>query len=200
MNSVDRKDPRVRRTRRLLMNALLGLLTEKSLQSITVSEITHHATLNRATFYLHYTDKFDLFISTARDLFHDTLMDALPREHIGHVEDIKTMVIATCNFVQQAIAQRSPQNKPFEPVIEAQIQEHLQDYLYVWLQSDAMKGTELTTCAKTTATLISRTILGCALRWMREPGSRTPEDVAEQVYRIVMNGYWRVKPEELQQQ
>ncbi|MEL6151836.1 MAG: TetR/AcrR family transcriptional regulator [Chloroflexota bacterium] len=187
-------DPRVRRTRRLLMDALLNLLAEKSLQSITVREITQAATLNRATFYLHYTDKFDLFISTARDLFHDTLIEALPGDHVSEVEDIKTMVIATCHFVQQAIAECSPLNKPFEPMIEAQIQSQLEDYTHEWLQSDAMSGTELTACIETTATLISWTILGCALRWMRAPASQTPEDIAEQVYTIVMEGFWRVKP------
>ena len=195
MKSTEKLDPRVIRTRRYLQDALLTLLTDKPLQSITVKDITDEATLNRATFYLHYTDKFDLFISTAHDLFHNALMEALPQNEIGHVDDVKTMVVITCHFAQQAIADCSPLNKPFEPMIEAQIQEQLQDYTRQWLQSEAMSGAKLTACVETTSTLISWTILGCSLRWMREPNGFTPEDIAEQVYTLIMDGLWRVKPE-----
>lgn len=53
-------DPRVRRTRQLLRNALVELIQEKGYNDITVKDITERATLNRATFYLHYQDKGDL--------------------------------------------------------------------------------------------------------------------------------------------
>ena len=55
------RDPRVRRTRQLLQDALRKLLEEKALDEILVQDITAAATVNRATFYDHYTDKFDLF-------------------------------------------------------------------------------------------------------------------------------------------
>ena len=56
----DRLDPRVRRTRQLLHEALRKLLDQKRFDDITVQDITEAATLNRATFYAHYPDKFAL--------------------------------------------------------------------------------------------------------------------------------------------
>jgi AcrR family transcriptional regulator len=56
----DRIDPRVIRTRNLLRGALIELIPEKGYEAITVKDITERATLNRATFYLHYRDKDDL--------------------------------------------------------------------------------------------------------------------------------------------
>lgn len=53
-------DPRVQRTRQMFEEALLNLLEEKDYQKITVQEITKRASLNRATFYLHYYDKDEL--------------------------------------------------------------------------------------------------------------------------------------------
>src|SRR5271157_3832447 len=57
-------DPRIRRTRRSLQDALEKLLSEKDFDEISVHDISETATLNRATFYDHYTDKFALLECT----------------------------------------------------------------------------------------------------------------------------------------
>lgn len=53
-------DPRVKRTMKMFEEALLELLSEKEYKKITVQEITKRASLNRATFYLHFYDKDEL--------------------------------------------------------------------------------------------------------------------------------------------
>lgn len=53
-------DPRVLRTRKMFEDALLELLEEKDYNKITVMELTERASLNRATFYLHYYEKNEL--------------------------------------------------------------------------------------------------------------------------------------------
>lgn len=63
-NKIDR---RVVRTRRLLRGALLSLIRERGFDVITVQDITERATLNRATFYLHYADKHDLLLQVIRE-------------------------------------------------------------------------------------------------------------------------------------
>ncbi|HVR22114.1 MAG TPA: TetR/AcrR family transcriptional regulator [Candidatus Polarisedimenticolia bacterium] len=50
-------DPRILRSRRMLMDSLAKLLIKKAFEDISIHEITDEATLNRATFYLHYPDK-----------------------------------------------------------------------------------------------------------------------------------------------
>jgi AcrR family transcriptional regulator len=64
-------DPRVRRTRRLLQDALLALAEEQDFAAITVGEITRRADVNRNTFYLHYRDKDDLVTQTLDALFDE---------------------------------------------------------------------------------------------------------------------------------
>ncbi len=54
------KDLRVRRTRKLLQKALLETTAEKGFANVTVRDIVERAMVNRATFYRHYEDKFDL--------------------------------------------------------------------------------------------------------------------------------------------
>jgi AcrR family transcriptional regulator len=54
------EDLRVRRTRKLLQKALLEATVEKGFAHVTVSDIAERAMVNRATFYRHYKDKYDL--------------------------------------------------------------------------------------------------------------------------------------------
>jgi len=62
-------DPRVLRTRDLLRQALVELSTEKSFSSLTISQVTAQAGLDRSTFYLHYPGLHALLEDCARELF-----------------------------------------------------------------------------------------------------------------------------------
>ncbi len=53
-------DLRVERTRRSIVNAFLELRTKKDLEKITVKELAERAFINKATFYAHYRDIYDL--------------------------------------------------------------------------------------------------------------------------------------------
>jgi AcrR family transcriptional regulator len=54
------REIKVAKTKELLKNTLVDLIEEKGFDSISVSDITLKAELNRGTFYLHYRDKYDL--------------------------------------------------------------------------------------------------------------------------------------------
>lgn len=60
-------DLRVRKTRRSLTEALIGLLGEKSYGGISVSEICSRAEVRRATFYKHFRDKDDLLVYIVKE-------------------------------------------------------------------------------------------------------------------------------------
>ncbi|MEH7175975.1 TetR/AcrR family transcriptional regulator, partial [Priestia megaterium] len=53
-------DPRIIRTRKLLMDAFIKVTRKKDFKDITIRDITDEATVNRATFYSHFQDKYDL--------------------------------------------------------------------------------------------------------------------------------------------
>ena len=63
------EDRRVRKTKkRLCRRALAALWPEKPLKSITVREISELADINRGTFYLHYSDVFDMVEKLQNDI------------------------------------------------------------------------------------------------------------------------------------
>lgn len=55
-----KEDLRVKRTRKLLYQALFSLMDRHSFKSISVKEICEEAMVHRATFYTHFNDKYDL--------------------------------------------------------------------------------------------------------------------------------------------
>jgi AcrR family transcriptional regulator len=71
-NKQQLEDLRVRRTRKLLMQALIELTIEKGFAAITVQEIADRAMVNRATFYRHYLDKHNLLDAYMREVYELT--------------------------------------------------------------------------------------------------------------------------------
>ena len=66
-------DPRILRSRRMLMDSLGRLLKNKRFEDISVQEIADEATLNRNTFYLHYPDKSALLLAMTESRFRDLI-------------------------------------------------------------------------------------------------------------------------------
>src|ERR1700685_2576201 len=66
-------DPRILRSRRMLMEALARLLSKREFEDLSVQEISDEATLNRATFYLHYPDKNALLHAMTESRFRDLI-------------------------------------------------------------------------------------------------------------------------------
>lgn len=51
---------RVRRTQKLLREALIDLIEERGFDTLTIGELTERAMISRAAFYRNYQDKYDL--------------------------------------------------------------------------------------------------------------------------------------------
>jgi AcrR family transcriptional regulator len=75
MASVDR---RVRRSRDALGDALVVLMQEKPFDSITVQDVLDRAGVGRSTFYAHYKDKNDLWLSDVEE-FLEMMAGSLSR-------------------------------------------------------------------------------------------------------------------------
>ena len=87
-----KEDQRVRRTRDRLGDALVELLVQKPFDDITVQDVLDGARVSRSTFYTHYRDKNDLFLSDAEEFF-ESMATALSRfgdnsERVAPVQEL----------------------------------------------------------------------------------------------------------------
>lgn len=64
-------DRRVKYTKMVLRESLVKLLKQKHITNITVKKICELADINRATFYAHYTDPYDLLRQIETGLLND---------------------------------------------------------------------------------------------------------------------------------
>ena len=95
-----KEDRRVRRTKKLLTQALTQLLQEKQINEITVKELTELADMNRGTFYLYYKDMFDML-----EKIEDGMFDALDsivslHEHDDVSERTKVILLDLFRFIE----------------------------------------------------------------------------------------------------
>jgi AcrR family transcriptional regulator len=65
-----KSDLRVRRTQKLIREAFIALIEERSFDAITVGEIASRAMVSRTAFYRYYEDKYDLVMK----LFEETVI------------------------------------------------------------------------------------------------------------------------------
>jgi AcrR family transcriptional regulator len=98
-------DSRILRTRDALGDALVALMREKDFDEITVQDVLDRAGVGRSTFYVHYRDKDDLFLSDVEDVlewFSTTLKQqgASPKrllpvqEFFTHIRDVREFYAA----------------------------------------------------------------------------------------------------------
>lgn len=65
----EKRDRRVERTRKLLHEALVSLIIEKDFEKVTVEDVVTRANVGRSTFYSHFKDIDDLFLSGFENLW-----------------------------------------------------------------------------------------------------------------------------------
>ena len=98
-------DRRILRTRDALGDALVALMHEKNFDDITVQHVLDRAGVGRATFYAHYRDKEDLFMSDMEEFFimaasvlkrHNASARRLVpiRELFSHLRDVREFYLA----------------------------------------------------------------------------------------------------------
>ncbi len=68
-------DLRIQRTKASIKSAFLELRAEKPVEKITVTELTKLANINKATFYLHYSDIYALSDEIEDGLIDEVLND-----------------------------------------------------------------------------------------------------------------------------
>ena len=95
-----KEDRRVRRTKKLLTQALTQLLQEKQINEITVKELPDLADMNRGTFYLYYKDMFYMLEKIEDGMFE--ALDAIVslHEHDDVSQQTNPILLDLFRFIQ----------------------------------------------------------------------------------------------------
>jgi AcrR family transcriptional regulator len=61
------RDRRINRTRQVIFETFISLISEKGFTQLSIKDITNQANISRSTFYAHYQDKYDLLDKTIQE-------------------------------------------------------------------------------------------------------------------------------------
>ena len=178
-------DPRMRRTRQLLQGALRDLLRTKSLDEILVQDITDAATINRATFYDHYVDKFALFEAMIASDFHKLLQERNVGFTGACAEGLTAMILAVCDYLQEVHRNQTDctRHEPFAPLMDNAITQAIRRILSEGLSKHRDK---LQVAPEVVASATSSAIYGAAMAWFRTANRQPAEDAVRALVRLIL--------------
>jgi AcrR family transcriptional regulator len=173
-------DPRIRRTRELLQQALANLLETKEFDKISVHDITDAATLNRATFYAHYPDKFALLECMVAARFQ-ALLDARGVVFDGTCQGaLRGIILGVCDFVAGSPGHGN--DRQMQPHMESAVVAVVRRMLLVGLRQQHRGGVS----PEMLASAASWAIFGAAREWSQTPGRLPSEQIADTVASLIV--------------
>jgi AcrR family transcriptional regulator len=153
-------DPRVKRTRGLILKSFGDLLSEKSFDSISVQDVTDKAQINRATFYKHFQDKYKLLDYSISQMFMQEIEKRTLNACHYTPENLRNLIIAVCEFLSHLHSDCVQPHQQFESLVETQIKKQIYELLTLWL-----KQTKTPISTEIPATVATWAIYGLASFW-----------------------------------
>jgi len=177
-SEIQATDPRILRSRRMLMDSLAKLLKEGNFENISVQEIADEATLNRNTFYLHYPDKIALLQAMTESRFRDLI----ERRGISFTDcngALRAVALGVCDYLAEltncsAKGALIPLEGSIIPVIEGMFMEGVAHHAIVPGIDPAL-----------IATTAAWAVFGAARRWHQSPDRIPAEEMAAKIEAMV---------------
>ncbi|MGG1550980.1 TetR/AcrR family transcriptional regulator [Paenibacillus ferrarius] len=182
-------DPRVIRTRRLLQDAFASLIQEKDFELITVRDIAERATVNRATFYAHFVDKFEILEVRLMESFMTIMNPRINGHEVLNEETIKSIFLGICEFHKSLNTICKRRSTSLVPVFEIQIKEKIQTILLSFIDKDKMlSNSNAQFLINTASIMLSWGMYGAAYTWNKEGCLISAESFVKQSLPLVMKG------------
>ncbi|MGP4060435.1 TetR/AcrR family transcriptional regulator [Halobacillus sp. H74] len=186
-------DLRVKRTRKLINEAFLKFIQEKGFDAMTIQEIADEALINRATFYLHYDDKYDLLEKMSSDVIQELISVINPpfdqADQEVNIERLKGSVTNVYQCIQkhqmfyQVMFGKNGINgfrNNLEEVIRDKFDRHIKKVVKDPTQFQIPKDLLLH--------FISAAFVAVIQWWLNQVEKPTPEEMANQLSKLITQG------------
>ncbi|HIW32211.1 MAG TPA: TetR/AcrR family transcriptional regulator [Candidatus Paenibacillus intestinavium] len=176
-------DPRVLRTRKLIMDSFIELSGKKEFKDITIKDITTEAMINRATFYYHFEDIYDLLEKVLSEVLLVNLNYEFYQNNELNEEVFVSIFKAITDF-QKSLSNRC--HRGYEDTIARIIREQLEVIFHKMLLKQ--NKTEEDEALKITAVLLSWGIYGASVEWRRDSQKMLSEQFIQLVIPYIRTG------------
>jgi AcrR family transcriptional regulator len=175
-------DPRVVRTRKLIMDSFIELSSKKEFKDITIKDITTEAMINRATFYYHFEDIYDLLEKVLSEVLSINIDWKIIEENELNEECMIHIFQAITNF-QVSLSTRC--HRGYEDTIARIIRNQLEIIFYKLLLKQNKK--EEDEALKLTAVVLSWGMYGASVEWRRN-SKIPPEEFIKPAIPNILSG------------
>jgi AcrR family transcriptional regulator len=156
----------------------------KSFEEISVQDITEAATVNRATFYDHYTDKFALMEAMIAGGFHELLYERQLRYDAGCPAALLAIIQATCDYLVQVHSRgECDRQTAFAPLMDAAIAKAIQRLLIEGLQREKQPSA---ISPELIAASASAAICAGVKQWFSTPERPPAEALVAQLQELIL--------------
>lgn len=179
-------DLRYVKTEELIRDALLGMASERSIDKITVKDLTERARISRKTFYLHYESLPDLLETMQTDIYAG-LVSGL--ESCVFPNDIRTIV----HVIFENESHMTSVQRDFCKTAGGYSHQHFADYLatFPWKTHDLGQSSDRGRWQLDIRFFAAA--MQCMLRYQKWEGrKRTPSEAAELALRYITQGLSQV--------
>ncbi len=159
----------------------------QSLDEISVQDITGAATVNRATFYDHYNDKFALFEATVAGEFHKLLQERNVTFDGTCLFALSAVILAVCDYLTETHAQSTNclGQSAFEPLLEAAVTTSIKRILLPGVRQQASASKSFLT-PEIIANATSCAIYGAVKEWFYTPDHPPAEQIVPQILPLIL--------------
>jgi AcrR family transcriptional regulator len=179
----------------LLLDALLELIPEMGFYAITVQAITERAGLNRATFYLHFTDKDELLSAAIKDVLAELENISIPRESHQNTIDMDSSkdlfvhffehVARHGDFYRVMLGERSVAS------FALQMQDYIEQMGLRWLAQANINKNRMTIPVEIFMSFLGAAYLGVIKWWIQNDMPYSAEYMAAQFMELTLMGIHR---------
>ncbi|MFC4409030.1 TetR/AcrR family transcriptional regulator [Chungangia koreensis] len=179
----NKTDLRVIRTRKLIMDSFIELSGRKEFKDITVKDLTEEAMVNRATFYYHFQDIYDLLEKALSEVLSINL-NCDSYENNGFNEKTFVGIFNAITDFQKSLSTRC--HRGYEETIARIIKDQLEVIFYRLLRKERPTEDELG--QKTMAAMLSWGMYGASVEWRRHSKEFSPEEYIKLVFPYISKG------------
>jgi AcrR family transcriptional regulator len=189
MKAGEKEDPRVRRTRELLVQAFTELLLEKGFRRLTVQDIAERSGINRVTFYGHFADKYAILEYWLREQFQQQVASTCLTTCTLNARNLEALMMTMMQWFTRLHRQAKPDDSHLLPLFFATMPQEIALLLKEWYRQTPAIELPPHVTAEVVVMMISWTIFGTSFQWSDGRKILSPEELAKQVTTLLMVGF-----------
>ena len=182
-----KEDLRVRKTKRALYDAFVLMLSEQRFEDITINDLCNRAGIRRATFYKHYSDKFEFstaVVHALRDKFDQMIWNSA--KPLGTAEYYVSYAKRIVEFVNEneRIVSNLLNSNLIQSIITMIVQQNYED-TKERLATSVKYGMKLSASVEVTAAMFAGGVTQIIYNWLCEGKKKNADELSMEIAELI---------------